>query len=940
MPRVFISHSSMDRTFVEREIITLLENHGIETWYSSEHVETASDWHDKIVEGLKNCDWFIVVISPNAIKSDWVKSEVHWALEERKERVVPIFYQSCDINTLHLKLRRIQYIDFRRDLKAARIRLLAVWKVSYKPEAEDFSEQEKTSIEQLIPSEKKVINDPLIAPDSKNIDALWGELMDFTINFIKTADRLATAAVGALVANVQNSLSHHKAEPSLPLPVPEKPLIGREKELAEVRDLLLNKNVGILTLTGTFGTGKTRLCLEVANELKDSFAGGVFYIELASVSNPDHVISIIARIFGIVSNQQLVEAIKTHLSNKQLLLILDNFEQVLEAAPSVQELIESCPELKVLVTSRVPLKIRDERTYPVSTLKLPPEDIKKLSLEELSYYSAVELFIERAQTVYQEFTLNRENSAAIIEICRRLDGLPLAIELAAAHIKLFTPQTLLKEMVDSSGRLNFSFLRNVNLDPHQRTLWETIAWSYNLLDEPEKRVFRQLAVFVGGCSFEAAKVVCKVKDVFESVTLLVNKSLLVPEQDWDGKPRFRMLETIREFGLKVLMEKENKKEKKQTERQHAIYFLQMAEEKESRLSGADPKPLMNWFKEEQDNLRAALSWALENDPEIALRLAYRLSGFWNVLGHLNEEREALKQALEKGKKAPIKWQMHVLGRAANRQSNPESAKELAEEHLKLSRIAKKRLEKAWALHNLGVTERILGNLEEGSRLLEEALPLFRQEKDTGGLSMALLNLCVLAVDQNDLPSAHEFVTECLALSRKTKNRGDEAVALTYLAFVHHKKGEQEKSHSLLDESEKILRLDGRKSWLPWGLHWRGRIAIYEKNYESALDHLKESLEIFRENEDKGGMIRSLSAFSYLSAVQGDWERTVRLLGAEEAQRELEGSPFPPDWKEEIDYIITEGRRALGESKFTTIWSEGEKMTLDEVVNYALRESDN
>jgi predicted ATPase len=721
-------------------------------------------------------------------------------------------------------------------------------------------------------------------------------------------------------------------------PLPRNRLVGRDQDLAKVCEMLLKDHIVLLTLTGPPGTGKTRLSLQAAASLTGSFADGVVYVELSSIRDGSLVVPTLAQALGIKEKKgrSLIETIKTQLVGAEMLLVLDNFEHVISAAPEVESLILSCHSIKVLVTSRRSLNLSHEHEFQVQPLSFPNDS--EISSTELSSFSAIQLFLETAQAVDINFNATKKDHIDIARICSLLDGLPLAIELASARIKVFkTPAALLKQLVDRSGHLEFSVLTDgaVNLDPRQRALEATIGWSYDLLNKQEKKLLRQLSVFAGGCTLNSAEAVSRLPNVFTHIAALVDWNLLVREEGLDAQPRFALLETIREYALKRLAE--NSDEKQRTEGRHANYFFAQAKSMEQHLPTADMTSGMDWFKAEQDNLRKAMSWALAHNGEMALWLAYTLSEFWNILGHLTEERTMLNRALETARDAPEELQMRVLGRAAGRQSNPEDAKLMAERHLELSRKTKMPREEAWALHNLGNIARLKGNLSEGRKLLQDAITLFRQQNDETGMALALLSLGVLALDQEDFSSAQLFVTESLALSEKLRFRGHLPIVRTYLAFIRHRHGKREAADELIRESLEMLRQDERQSWLPWGLQWKGRIALERGELETARQNLTESLRIFERNEDTGGQIRSLLAFAYFYSSNGAWRTAVTLLEAEQAQREQEGSAPPPDWKRQVDSIRVAARERLETAEFAEAAEVGKQMSLDQAVAYAMEE---
>jgi predicted ATPase/class 3 adenylate cyclase len=441
------------------------------------------------------------------------------------------------------------------------------------------------------------------------------------------------------------------------LPMQPTLLVGREREVEDIRGRLLAPEVRLLTLTGPGGTGKSRLALQAAADLIEEFEDGVYFVALATLTDPTLVASSVAQVLGVreSGNQPLIEGIEDYLQDKRLLLVLDNFEQILEAAPLASELLSSAPHLKVLATSRIPLRIYGEREYAVPPLAIP--DPKMLpALEVLSQYEAVRLFIERAEAAKAGFEITSENAPAVAEICARLDGLPLAIELAAARIKLLPPNAILARL---SNRLKLLTGGARDLPERQRTLRGAIEWSHTLLEEGEKTLFARMAVFSGGRTLEAVEAVCDAEgdlpmDVFDGVSSLVDNSLLRQEEGPESEPRFVMLETIHEYAREKLRESG---EADQIGRAHTGYFLALAEEAEPELTGSDQVGWLERLEAEHDNLRAALSRSLErSDAELGLGLASALLYFWFQRGYWGEGRGWLEEALavNAGAAAPLR----------------------------------------------------------------------------------------------------------------------------------------------------------------------------------------------------------------------------------------------------------------------------------------------
>jgi predicted ATPase/class 3 adenylate cyclase len=499
------------------------------------------------------------------------------------------------------------------------------------------------------------------------------------------------------------------------LPVQPTVFIGREKELAAVCSLLRDTNTRLVTLTGPGGTGKTRLALQAGAEVLNEFRDGVWFVDLAPTTDHKLVISAIAHPLGVreAGGETIADRLKAYLKDKHLLMILDNFEQVSEAALQVSQLLGSCPRLKVLATSRVPLSIRGEKEYPVPPLSVP--DVRNLpTLERLTQYEAVRLFIERATDVKPDFQVTNENAPAVAEICARLDGLPLAIELAAARVRMLSPAALLARL---SQRLKVLTGGPLDLPARQQTLRNTIEWSYDLLTEGEKQLFRRMAPFSGGRSLEALEAVCNYDgqlgiDVFEGTGSLLSKNLLREVEGSGGEPRFWMLETIHECAREKL---EESGESEALGREHALYFLALAEEAEPHLTGAKQIEWLDRLEGEHDNLRAALRWARERRDardagdaeagEMELRLAGALWRFWYVRGYQSEGREQLAAVLSGGHErsgggSAIAKALSGAGMLAWAQGDFASARSLQEESLAIRRELGDRGGIAWALSNL------------------------------------------------------------------------------------------------------------------------------------------------------------------------------------------------------------------------------------------------
>jgi len=511
------------------------------------------------------------------------------------------------------------------------------------------------------------------------------------------------------------------------LPLQSTPLIGREREVEEVCGRLRSPETRLLTLVGPGGTGKTRVGLQVAAALVGDFEDGVFFVPLATITDPALVAPTIARVLGLSegSAQPPEELLEGYLRDRQTLLLLDNLEQVLESTPVLNELLSSAADLKILATSRIPLGLYGEQEVPVPPLSLP--DPRSLPpLEALIDYEAVRLFVERARAVKPEFSLTEENVSAVVGICERLDGLPLAIELAAARIKLLSPRVLLGKL---GNRLKLLTGGARNLQERQRTLRNAIAWSYEMLDEGEKTLLGRLGVFSGGATLEAMEAVCDVRgdlptDVFNGASSLLDKSLLRQEEGMGGEPRFVMLETIREFANEKL---EESGEEAELKRAHAEYFLALSEEAESELKGPEQEMCLERLEPEHNNMRAALSWTVgRGESELALQLAGALWRFWWVGGYFDEGRRWLEEILAEDDGTPaargkalegLSWLLVLQGEL-------DRAEAIAEKGLRLSDEAGLENSLVASLRGtLGAVVRSRGEHERAKELFEDSVRL-------------------------------------------------------------------------------------------------------------------------------------------------------------------------------------------------------------------------
>jgi predicted ATPase/class 3 adenylate cyclase len=727
------------------------------------------------------------------------------------------------------------------------------------------------------------------------------------------------------------------------LPSQPTPLVGRGREVEEVLERLRSEEVRLLTLTGAGGTGKTRVGLQVAAEALEEFEGGAFFAALAAISEASLVASAMAGALGVLESgeRSLEEDLEDYLREKELLLVLDNFEQVLGAAPLVGRLLAACPGLKVLATSRIPLGLYGEREFPVPPLGLPDPG-RPPPIEALTQYEAVRLFIERARDARPDFSVTNENAPMVAEICHRLDGLPLAIELAAARVKVLTPQAMLQRL---GTRLKLLKGGARDLPERQRTLRGAIDWSYGLLEEDERALFARLSVFAGGCTLESAEAVCDADgdleaDVLDGIESLVDKSLLKQGEGFGGEPRFSMLGTIREYALERL---EESGEAEELARLHAEHYLALAEEAEPELKG--PRQL-EWFahlEEEHDNLRGALSWALERrQVELGLRLRGALVGFWRVRGHISEGRRWLEEGMARSASVtpPVRAKALVgLGVLVDIQGDYERAVKLYEEGLALYQEIGDKEGIANCLSELGWVAQVRGDFERAESMLEESASLYREVGNEADLATVLSILGVMASFQGDHARANKFWEESEALSRRAGDEHGATRSLGNIAYTALLQGDYKRATALIEEALAWAREHGAAQLVVQNLINLGLATREIGDHDRAAAYFEEALALSQEMRDRLGLIEALEGVAGLVVAMAADRRAALLWGAAEALREATGASLA-----EVDYELHEphlaaARSRLGEQAWHEALAEGRTMTLEQAVSYALEERD-
>lgn len=728
------------------------------------------------------------------------------------------------------------------------------------------------------------------------------------------------------------------------MPVQRTAFIGRERELTDLRQLLSREDVRLVTLTGPGGIGKTRLALQAVAEMSDRFSGAVSFVSLSAIGGNEAIHTAISQAIGLreVAGESPRETLKDYVRGlaQPLLVLLDNFEHLISAGAEIAELLTLNPNLRVVVTSQALLHVYGEHEFPVPPLGTPKLQSIPTSPDALLRFPAVALFLERAKAVKHDFTLTKENGTAIAAICARLDGLPLAIELAASRIKLLSPEAL-RARLESSLNLLTGGARDLPL--RQQTLQGTVNWSYSLLNTAEQSLFRRLSVFIGGCTLEAVEAVCDTKcdlglDVLDGMASMVDKSLMQQVEHPGAEKRFLMLSTIREYALERLTDIG---EELVTRRAHAAYYVVLAEE-----CGGELSTRSEWlerFDLEHQNFRAALEFLISTgNADWGMRLGVALFHFWELREHFTEGRALLNRLLKlKGAVQPT-MRARLLFCASifeGAQGDFESAQKFQQESLEICRELQDHRGAAVALNALGVNARERGDIDTASSLFEQCAANWKDLGSPIDTARALSNLASVVGLQGDHARAHRLYDECLGIFHAAGDATGVAWTLNYLGDLVRDSVDTIAARSYYEQSLSAFRELGDGWGVASVLCDLARLKAAERNHRDAEALYGESIRMFQDLGHKRGVARVLECFAVSAAAQSRPEQSLRLAGAAAALRQRIGASLIPSEQSSLEKKLQTARNVLTNAAGLEAWSSGWEMSLEEAVNEALGNND-
>jgi predicted ATPase/serine/threonine protein kinase len=749
----------------------------------------------------------------------------------------------------------------------------------------------------------------------QSVDQLIAVLRSLKPEIEAAGDRSDGRLTGSITDEPTEVFETAPTEEILPPPTDEEPsaaainpnnltatyarIIGRESEIAILCGMLLDPEIRLVTMTGIGGTGKTTLSRAVAGRMLPQFGDGVFFIEMADVSRPEVVPSTIAQPLGVKEEggRPVLDLLKDHLADKRMLIVIDNFEQVVDAAPQIAELLNAAERLKVMVTSRELLRLTAEVEYPVPPLNVP--EANSAPFEELRENEAIMLFAERARAARPAFSLTRENISDAAAICARLDGLPLAIELAAARVKILSPNAVLTKL---ENRLNLLTGGARDLPERQKTMRGAVMWSYDLLTDEEKRVFGELAVFSGGFRLDSAEFVCHRPDrdfsteLLDIVSSLIDKSLLIRKETSDGESRFRMLEVVRDFAFETL---EAQGRLNDTRKRHAEFFMNLGVTAEPLLQTAESGVWLARLEEEHDNLRAAMDWSLINDPETAIRLAVAVRNYWLVHSHLTEGFGWLKAASETGFDPPPALRFKLL-------------------------------------NGLGLAARFRGDFETARRAYEAGLAAGKEAGDKSGTALSNRGLGLVAMQQGDFTAAQGHFDAGLAISRELDDKYGIAMSISFLGDLARTEGRYADARPLFEEAVGLFRELQNRTAVADALNNLGAAKVCLGESDQAAAHFAEALRSARDLSNRITISCSIDGFAAIATENGEFQRAAVLSGAADGIRDLVGYTIEPAEARFREYYLSKLNKALPEAELAAFMEEGSRMPHNEAVDLALR----